>query len=184
MWSHGTRSGYKVHKCKCDGCRAWGKSDARSRYLRNAEAMKERSRAKYAANPEWFAEYNRQHRATNPEYHRARSVAWVKANPEKKLAQVQRYRAKNPDKAKANDRRQRERRNLGRDVIGIEYAEILRRDPCVYCGRRDRIEIDHIEPLSVNGCERWDNLTAACRSCNASKYNRSLSEYLLARKTG
>lgn len=59
-----------------------------------------------------------------------------------------------------------------------EYAAILRGDPCSYCGAPGG-ELDHIDPLARGGAESWDNLTSACRSCNARKHARSLLEFLM-----
>lgn len=41
-------------------------------------------------------------------------------------------------------------------------------------------EIDHIVPVSKNGSSDWDNLTAACRDCNAEKRDKPLLGFLLA----
>lgn len=64
--------------------------------------------------------------------------------------------------------------------LRIDYEAILREDPCAYCGATAG-EIDHIDPLSLGGSPEWDNLGAACRSCNASKHATPLLKYLLAR---
>lgn len=62
------------------------------------------------------------------------------------------------------------------------YAALLRSDPCSYCGAAESGEVDHIAPLHRGGGDRWNNLTAACRSCNASKMQRSVLVYLLERR--
>jgi 5-methylcytosine-specific restriction endonuclease McrA len=63
---------------------------------------------------------------------------------------------------------------------GLEYAAILRRDPCAYCGG-EAGEVDHIVPVEQGGMSDWDNLTAACRGCNQRKRTKSLLEFLGAR---
>lgn len=60
-----------------------------------------------------------------------------------------------------------------------EYADLLRGDPCSYCGR-PASEVDHIEPVVTGGEHSPDNLTSACRSCNRSKYTSPLLMFLLA----
>ena len=51
-------------------------------------------------------------------------------------------------------------------------AATLARDDykCVLCGRRGRLEVDHIVPVSVGGA-RYDteNLQALCRGCHIKK---------------
>lgn len=64
------------------------------------------------------------------------------------------------------------------------YVEMLRLDPCSYCGAAAAGEVDHIAPVHLGGGDDWTNLTAACRSCNASKTDRSLLEFMLVRMSG
>lgn len=54
--------------------------------------------------------------------------------------------------------------------------KLLLSDPCSYCGGAGG-EIDHIDALGDSG---WQNLTAACRSCNSSKDRLPILRHLLA----
>lgn len=63
-------------------------------------------------------------------------------------------------------------------------AAVLRRDPlCAYCRARGRAEaattVDHIQPVARGG-RFWDqgNLAPACLSCNSSKADTPLDEWL------
>jgi 5-methylcytosine-specific restriction endonuclease McrA len=50
---------------------------------------------------------------------------------------------------------------------------------CTYCGAGSRnLECDHIVPVSRGGLNDDDNLTTSCRSCNRSKSNKLLSEWI------
>lgn len=49
---------------------------------------------------------------------------------------------------------------------------------CTYCGRNENLQCDHIIPVVQGGSDLDDNLTTACRSCNASKGAKSLEEWL------
>jgi 5-methylcytosine-specific restriction endonuclease McrA len=53
-------------------------------------------------------------------------------------------------------------------------SAVLRRDNyiCHYCGGR-AATADHVIPKSRGGTDAWDNLVAACRSCNGSKQDQS-----------
>jgi len=62
-----------------------------------------------------------------------------------------------------------------------EWIEILAGDPCSYCGLPAE-SVDHIVPPGRGGTDEWDNLTAACLSCNSSKNNRSLWNFLGRRR--
>jgi len=56
-----------------------------------------------------------------------------------------------------------------------EVREIKERDKvCVYCGSDNRLELDHIIPISKNGKSVYSNFVMACRSCNPSKTNKDV----------
>lgn len=86
--------------------------------------------------------------------------------------------AENRARTYGNSRRARK---LGAEVAGPlwpeEYYVIRWSGACVYCGSRDRITVDHVRALTRGGAEHWDNLVAACVSCNSSKGNRLLTEW-------
>ena len=81
-------------------------------------------------------------------------------------------------RARQNARRAKK---LAAEVAGPvprdEYMRIRLEGPCVYCGE-PATEVDHIRPLaSHGGWEHPSNLVPACRSCNASKGDRLLTEW-------
>lgn len=48
---------------------------------------------------------------------------------------------------------------------------------CAYCGTENSsLEIEHINPRSRGGTDRWENLTLACGNCNKKKGNRTPGE--------
>ena len=52
---------------------------------------------------------------------------------------------------------------------------------CAYCGAKNLpLQIEHIQPQSKGGTNRFNNLTIACEKCNQSKGNQSLSQFLVA----
>ncbi len=40
---------------------------------------------------------------------------------------------------------------------------------CQYCGARDDLTFDHVIPRAAGGVTSWDNVVAACASCNLRK---------------
>ncbi len=49
---------------------------------------------------------------------------------------------------------------------------------CQYCGKRgNRLECDHVIPVSRNGTHNDDNLVTSCFECNRAKGNKLLSEW-------
>ncbi len=43
---------------------------------------------------------------------------------------------------------------------------------CQYCGSPEDLTFDHLIPRSRGGLTRWDNVVAACASCNLAKGNQ------------
>ncbi len=63
--------------------------------------------------------------------------------------------------------------------IVLSRKNIIRRDghQCQYCGRGDvTLTVDHVIPKSKGGNDSWENLVAACVSCNNRKGDRTPSE--------
>ncbi len=53
----------------------------------------------------------------------------------------------------------------------VNRREVLRRDnyTCQYCGSNKHLTLDHVMPLSRGGQHTWNNVVAACESCNQRK---------------
>lgn len=68
-------------------------------------------------------------------------------------------------------RRTHERRG---SIKRSEWLEILKkyRDRCAKCKSDQKIEMDHIIPLSRGGIHHASNVQPLCRSCNAKKGNK------------
>jgi 5-methylcytosine-specific restriction endonuclease McrA len=59
-----------------------------------------------------------------------------------------------------------------RPSVRLTKREILRRDEytCQYCGQKvPYLTIDHVVPRRLGGTHSWDNLVAACPTCNHRK---------------
>lgn len=121
---------------------------------------------------------------------RLTDLAWRSRNRDKVRDRQRRYRHANADRV-AGYRRTWKLRNPDKvtgwdpvraaavfDAEAIAYASLLRSDPCSYCGGLSD-EIDHIAPVSKSRSSAWDNLTAACTTCNRSKGAKPLLAFLL-----
>lgn len=62
--------------------------------------------------------------------------------------------------------------------VMLSRANVHRRDGhrCQYCGKRDRLTIDHVVPKSRGGRDTWENLVSACVPCNNKKGDRTPDE--------
>jgi 5-methylcytosine-specific restriction endonuclease McrA len=64
-------------------------------------------------------------------------------------------------------------------TVRLTKREILRRDEftCQYCGQKvPYLTIDHVVPRRLGGMHAWENLVAACPSCNHRKGGRTLEQ--------
>jgi 5-methylcytosine-specific restriction endonuclease McrA len=65
---------------------------------------------------------------------------------------------------------------IPRKHIILSRKNIIKRDGgrCMYCGTSDGpMTVDHVVPKRFGGTESWENLVAACMSCNNKKGNRT-----------
>jgi 5-methylcytosine-specific restriction endonuclease McrA len=66
-----------------------------------------------------------------------------------------------------------------RPKVALGRREILRRDnyTCQYCGKHTlELTIDHVIPRHLGGVHTWENVVAACPSCNHRKGGRRLED--------
>ena len=94
-------------------------------------------------------------------------------------------------KGRANAAKQRASyrgRKLGAYVHCSRFDSIVvwprgRTLPCYWCGKRRKATIDHLTPLTRGGKHRIGNVQIACFSCNASKNNKTPSEFVRYRRS-
>ena len=59
-----------------------------------------------------------------------------------------------------------------------EYRlEFINPNSCIYCGKEEDLQIEHMIPRSKGGKDHPDNLVRVCSTCNQSKSNKGLYEY-------
>lgn len=79
----------------------------------------------------------------------------------------------------------RHRRGKSRRMSGAEWLKLRRRiiardgRVCRYCGViASRIEVDHVQPISLRGSNDESNLVVSCYQCNRSKGSKPLTRWL------
>lgn len=175
-------------------CRACQTASAREWNARNKDRVRENDRARYRRDPEKRKAVMRQIRERDPEAQRAKGRAWSKAkyrrDPAKARALTESWKRRNPERAKlaavtatlnyvarkkaaTGTHTGLERRALMASYLGL----------CAYCTARATC-LDHVTPISRGGTNAIANLVPACRSCNSSKRDRTLLEFLVFRKAG
>lgn len=142
--------------------------------IRSREASR-----KYRATSEGQAKHReeeRKRRLNNTE--RVRALAKITNN---------RYKANNPEARKISVSKSQHKRRAQKQANGIyevskDFYAQLYSSPCVGCGTSENITADHIVPISRGGTEAESNLQPLCGSCNSSKGNKLMSEWLIWRK--
>ena len=93
------------------------------------------------------------------------------------------------EKAKARRRihqanRKQHALGLAADLTQAQWEEILEEfgRSCAYCGAQGGLQQDHVVPVSKGGAYTRKNILPACGSCNSSKGNKSLLEWLPGRR--
>lgn len=133
-----------------------------------------------------------------------RSKRWNKINASKVARNMANCRKKNPSKYRAYDKQWKKENKLSvysydctkrqkrRAAINNTACKATAKDVqiiikkskglCYYCGKKDKMTLDHVIPLSKGGLHEKANLVAACSHCNTSKGNRDPIAF--ARKHG
>lgn len=97
-----------------------------------------------------------------------RTKKWSKENPDKKIEQ----------------RHRRQARLYGQITFDLpkNFVKILKEkqnNKCAYCSRSDiKLTVEHMLPLSRGGKHCFANIILACTTCNFSKNNKTMEEWL------
>ena len=142
------------YRPQCKKCLNEGSRHTKSLYyINNQEAIKSKASS---------------YRANNKDLIAIGKKEWQKSNPDKVLA----YTTK----------RRKSMRENGIFYVSRSEIEALYNSPCFNCGSLNRIEIEHIIPISRGGTHSIGNLMALCKSCNASKGNKTFTEWKMAKR--
>jgi len=129
--------------------------------------------AYYKKNKGRLKGYYREWASENREYLREYQKEWYWENLEH--ARVQ-------GRASQHRRRCIIRKSAANTLTSDEIKDLLSLQPfCSYCGDTDRLEVDHIVPVSKGGennVDNVDNVVVACKSCNCSKGDKNLIHWL------
>jgi len=142
-------------------CKACIKAYAMQYYTDNREARLVRMRV-----------YGKEHYSDNREYYTNKNRAW-KANNRERANELSRERNRRNYSTEANRVRMLKRRamRMGNGCTDVSAADLreIKQQPCLACGTRESITIEHLVPLARGGRHSIGNLAPLCKSCNSSK---------------
>lgn len=94
------------------------------------------------------------------------------------------YRSERRRARKSRRRPSRDVRMEANGVYVITDKDLARiyASPCAECGTTERIEADHVIPISRGGQHSIGNLQPLCKSCNSSKCDRLNVEWKYPRQ--
>lgn len=133
-------------------------------YQENIEEERERGRQFYWENRTEILEKSREQYWEHRDERLAYNRQWQRDNPEKCRKRTRRRRAQ---KAKVT---------IGEVDEAAVYE--LYNSHCVYCGSTENLTLDHVVPISKGGAHHQENLVISCGSCNSSKRDKPLEEWL------
>ncbi len=125
---------------------------------------------------EYMRSYGREHEKTYCEIRRARERQRYVDNPQAILARNRKYTDRRPEVQLAIGRNYRaKKRANGGCVSPDDWSDVLERygHRCLNCGATERIEQDHVIPISRGGIHHKSNLQPLCKTCNVRKGTRA-----------
>jgi 5-methylcytosine-specific restriction endonuclease McrA len=160
-------------------------------YSEKGQQAKMAYRAAYKPTPEQQARYREagrlherewKYKARRKRYDQTAKGQAAKAARDKRFANTEKGRF---SKRKTEIKRKHQIETSSCTLTREQWQEIkaAHGHACAYCKRlMQRLEMDHVIPLSKGGSHTKDNIVPACRKCNAKKGNRSLNEFVSAER--
>lgn len=167
----------EFHKnaCSADGLSARCKTCAK----KTTKEWREKNHERFLGNLRRWQTENKEHQrnscrryyASHSKECIANSKVWAQTHPKEVRVMQERHRS----------------RKLNAPVIDLtveEWTQILKAYEyrCAYCGQEEeKLQQDHVIPLSRGGSHTASNIVPACKSCNASKNDRTVEEWIEAK---
>lgn len=137
---------------------------------------------------EWCREWARKNKdkvkkyaLSHPEKFRESAARYRKNHPDREKIKSKKYRLSHPHILQAAQVSRRAAKNgVTANFKHNEWTKMIEsyNHCCAYCGEKfNRLEQDHVIPLTRGGTHESKNIVPACRSCNASKGTKLLIEW-------
>lgn len=142
------------------------------RYLRNRDHILKTKKEDKINNPEKYKKWSQTSYFNQHEYNKLRVKLWKQTNP---------------DKVRIADLRKKAKRKFALETAEVNNFTI--EDwlalceavdyKCAYCRKETKLTVDHVVPLIRGGEHTLVNIIPLCKSCNSSKNNKTLLEFIL-----
>lgn len=177
-------SEFNANKKNKDGLKSWCKScfaeHRREWAKKNPDKVYEFRKTDYARHSDNYKLRAKEWRKLNPQRAKDADALWRENNKERK-SEIDRLWRQSPEgqasRFVGHTKRRLLKKNQGNGITKNQYKQVVS-DPCVYCGRTKKIELDHIVPIVAGGADDVSNAAPVCRSCNSSKGKKSLLVFL------
>lgn len=151
-------------------------------HVKNRDKRLERAKADYQKNAEEVKRRSKDRYQQNREAKLATNQRWRVENPERMAELNKQWRSENPERARINSNKRRVRALGAAGSHTAEEWEALKAMwgyRCAYCGiALDRFHEDHVVPLTKGGTDGIENILPSCGSCNHSKSDSMLYEWI------
>ena len=165
-------------KTKCRSCH---NEYMKAYYWQHREVLAAKVLVHHHKNKESANAKRRANRLKNLEREIQHSRQWQKDNPEAANAIKTNWRMKN--RVKLREITEQRETVIKAGNVPSTYIKELRKLPCNYCGNyfEGQMHIDHVVPIAKGGKHLIENLVSACKSCNLSKADKMLDEWMATR---
>ena len=150
---------------RCNGCK---KDLPLSSFYVNSQGKNGKRSKCIICDKEKFKQLNKKWREENPEKIKQSNKNWINNHPYK----IKEYNYKNRSLRKGSSFA-----NL--TIKEWEQIKSFFDFICVYCGSKPNILTqDHIIPVSIGGPHTKQNIVPACQSCNSTKKDKMIHEFI------
>lgn len=100
---------------------------------------------------------------------------WIDNNQERVREIKSKYKKNNPEQVAIDNHRRRVRKlKSDGDYSQYEWNLLVEKQDgrCLACGKKTKLTVDHVVPLSKGGSNYISNIQGLCMKCNASKHDK------------
>ena len=156
-------------------CKECAKAKTRKWSKDNKELKKQLDKKYRQAHPEKYRAYRAKWKKNNYEQAKECALNWWRNNKEISKVNLNLWRKNNPEKYKVQSALRRARSESAEGSFTTkEWIDLCNKyhNKCLACGRKVKLTIDHIVPISKGGSHYIENIQPLCGSCNSSKLNK------------